>query len=319
MIFFASVAHFYRQPQDDLRPGHQNSDGDQMGQEVRKHAMEYLADRTSRVTRYDKAVQPDGRRNHADFSGDNFDDAKPERIIAKRFDKRQNDGDREHEDRDLVHKGTKHDISKQDDRQDDPRRYVEASYKRHQVLRHLGQRKEIAEDRSPQQDHCDHAGAMRGTKQSAPQTLQIELSLPKRKAESAGGAERRGFGRSGYARIYYAGDHGEQEQHRPDDPQHPEFLVHRHRRTRRCPRGILPGQKPDSRHDGDGDEYSGNDAADQQRANVHLRKQAVDDQSDRWRDQHRQRAGDRNDASGHPWLVSLLKHRGKTGGRKRCG
>ena len=148
---------------------------------------------------------------------------------------------------------------------------------------------------------------------------QVDLALPDREHEGAERAERRGFGRRRDAGIDHAGHHAEQQQHRADDPEHPEFLGERNRRRRGRARRILPGQEPDGRHDGEGDENAGDDAADQQRADIHFGQQAVDDERDRWRDQHRQRARDRDHAGGHLRLVALLQHRGQAGRRQRRG
>ena len=53
-----------------------------------------------------------------------------------------------------------------------------------------------------------------------------------------------------------------------------------YRRPARRARRVQPGQEPDGRHDRECDEYAGNDAADQQLADVHLGEQAVDHQRD---------------------------------------
>ena len=158
---------------------------------------------------------------------------------------------------------------------------------------------------------------MRGAQKRAAQRLQVDLALPERQREGAEGSQRRRFGRRGDAGIDHAGHHAEQQEHGPDHPKHPEFFDQRNRRRRWCARGILPGEEPDGRHDGDGHEDAGDDAADQQRADIHLRQQAVNDERDRWRDQHRQRARNRDHAGRHLRLVALLQHRGQAG-RRQC-
>ena len=147
----------------------QNRNGEQMSDEMRKDAVEHFGHRPSRIARHDEAVQSDRRRDHADLGGDDLDDAEPQRIVAERLDQRQHDRNREHQDRDLVHEGAEHDVAEQDDGQDHPGRDRQAADPGHQVLRHLGQREEIAEDRGAEQDHRDHAGAVRRAQQRAAQ------------------------------------------------------------------------------------------------------------------------------------------------------
>ena len=117
--------------------------------------------------------------------------------------------------------------------------------------------------------------------------------------------------------VDHARHHAEQQQHRADDPEHAEFFHERDGWRRRCARRILPGKEPDGCHDGEGHKDTGDDAADQQRADIHLGEQAVDHERDRWRDQHRQRARDRDHAGGHFGFVSLLQHRRQAGRRER--
>ena len=148
----------------------------------------------------------------------------------------------------------------------------------------------------------------------------VDLALPDREHEGAERAERGGFGRGRDAGINHAGHHAEQQQHRADDLEHPEFLGERNRRSGGSTRRILPGQEPDGRHDGEGDENAGDDAADQQRADIHFGQQPVDHECHRRRDQHRQRARYRDHAGCHLRLVALLQHRGQAGRRqRRCG
>src|SRR3977135_1766732 len=51
-VSFLSVTHLDRQPQDDLRPDHQNGDREQMGDEVRKYAVKYFGHRPPRIARH---------------------------------------------------------------------------------------------------------------------------------------------------------------------------------------------------------------------------------------------------------------------------
>src|SRR3954451_17504452 len=103
--FFISVPHFDRQPKDDLGPCDENGNCEQVGDEVRKHAVKYLAHWAPGIARHDEAVQSYRWSDHSDFGGNDLDNAEPERIVTEGLDQRQNDGDGQHKDGDLVHEG----------------------------------------------------------------------------------------------------------------------------------------------------------------------------------------------------------------------
>src|SRR3546814_8196182 len=81
----------------------------------------------------------------------------------------------------------------------------------YQLLGDLGQGEEIAEDTGTQQDHRDHAAAVRGAAEGMQQGGAVQRAAESSDDEGAEGADRRGLGRRGNAGIADAGDKRSEE------------------------------------------------------------------------------------------------------------
>src|SRR5215218_8463907 len=91
--------------------------GGRRSAETRREIPRSLGARNSAPRR---TVQSYRWSDHSDFGGNDLDNAEPERIVTEGLDQRQNDGDGQHKDGDLVHEGAQHDVAEQDYGEDHP-------------------------------------------------------------------------------------------------------------------------------------------------------------------------------------------------------
>ena len=261
------------------------------------------------VARDDEDVEPDRRRDQADLGDDDDDDAEPDRVEAERLDQRQDDRHGQDQDRDLVHQAAEDDVAEQDEGEDHPARDLQRADPLHDALGRLRQGEEVAEDLGADDDHDDHAARVCGMRERLDE--RARFTLPSRTASSEGAerAEPGGLGRRRDAAVDDAGDHHEEDDHRPDDLERAELLAHRVGGTARRRARVDGDQRPDRRHDRQRHQEARDHAADEQLADADVGDDSVEDERDARRDQHRQRSRDRDHAAGELGVVTRLQHR----------
>src|SRR5690606_12753485 len=231
--------------------------------------------------------------DQSELDGHHDDNTEPDGVKAQRHDDRINDRHHQDDHRHGIQKATHDDEQGPDQSQGSVGPEAEIDQHLRQLLRHLGDGQEIAEEDSADQDRIDRDGGAQRLHQTVQQGLERQAPTDETDQRRQHRADSGGFGGGGDAEID-RDDHGDkQQQHGPDTA---------HRGGGLAPPEAFTGRKmpavPEA-HGGQIHEHgqdAGHDAGDEERPDILLGDVAVDGQDNGWRDQNAQRAPGRDDA-----------------------
>src|SRR5690606_28714127 len=106
----------------------------------------------------DEDIHPDRRRDQSELDGHHDDDTEPDGVKAQRHDDRIDDRNRQDDRRHGIQKATHDDEQGPDQSQGSVGPEAEVDQHLRQLLRHLGDGQEIAEEDSADQDRIDRDG-----------------------------------------------------------------------------------------------------------------------------------------------------------------